>query len=435
MIDQDTAIALFTVADETGATVALVGDRAQLPAVGRGGVLDMAALIRGRTFDMTGVHRFTNPDYADLTVQMRSGTDPAVIFDQLHALGLIHLHADDEAGREHIAAHRDQGTAVTVATNDQARALNEGIRTQQIERGEVDDARTTVGSDGLSIGAGDVIQTRKNDRDLQVANRQTWTVQAIGDDGTVWAKEAESGRKRQHTVALPAEYVAEHAHLSYAATAYGVQGATTVGSHTILTDALDAAAVYVGMTRGRQRNVLHIVAPDLENARQQFIDAMARDRADRGLTAATQAAKEATRGLTGDGPVKLVNTEIARLDQEAEHAERQVQRWAQIAERLDAQTSKHQDEADDSDTALRAAEQHAATLRAQAAAPLTIQAQADGRDWLDAVADEADATTHLHTAGRFGRRRAEHDHQAAHDHAEALRARLRTDWGHRPGQR
>ncbi|MFV0373074.1 AAA family ATPase, partial [Microbacterium sp.] len=47
MLDQDTAIALLTVTAETGATVALVGDRAQLAAVGRGGVLDMAAQLRG----------------------------------------------------------------------------------------------------------------------------------------------------------------------------------------------------------------------------------------------------------------------------------------------------------------------------------------------------------------------------------------------------
>jgi len=42
MLDQDTARALLTIADETGARVALVGDRHQLPAVGRGGVLDLA---------------------------------------------------------------------------------------------------------------------------------------------------------------------------------------------------------------------------------------------------------------------------------------------------------------------------------------------------------------------------------------------------------
>ncbi len=42
MLDQDTARALLTIADEAGARVALVGDRHQLPAVGRGGVLDLA---------------------------------------------------------------------------------------------------------------------------------------------------------------------------------------------------------------------------------------------------------------------------------------------------------------------------------------------------------------------------------------------------------
>src|SRR5665647_2993695 len=39
MLDQDTAVALLQIADEAGASLALVGDRAQLPAVGRGCLL------------------------------------------------------------------------------------------------------------------------------------------------------------------------------------------------------------------------------------------------------------------------------------------------------------------------------------------------------------------------------------------------------------
>ena len=38
MLDQDTALALLTIADEAHARVAFMGDRHQLPAVGRGGV-------------------------------------------------------------------------------------------------------------------------------------------------------------------------------------------------------------------------------------------------------------------------------------------------------------------------------------------------------------------------------------------------------------
>lgn len=94
MLDQDNALALFTVAAETGATLAPVGAWAQLPAIGRGGVLDMAAQTRGRTIDMNEVHRFTDRAHADLAVRLRDRHDPGAIFDQLDALGLIRLDAD-----------------------------------------------------------------------------------------------------------------------------------------------------------------------------------------------------------------------------------------------------------------------------------------------------------------------------------------------------
>jgi hypothetical protein len=77
---------------------------------------------------------------------------------------------------------------------------------------------------------------------------------------------------------LPAGYVADHAHLTHAATAYGVQGATVAESHTVLSDGLGAAGVYVGMTRGRQTNTLHVVAEDWADAKAQFAQAMGRAR-------------------------------------------------------------------------------------------------------------------------------------------------------------
>lgn len=356
MLDQDTAHALLTVTAGAGATVALVGDRAQLPAVGRGGVLDMAAQIRGRTCDMTELHRFRDADYAALTLRMRDRVNPGDVFDRLAAMGLIALYDDDDHARERITAHARDGEAVTVATNDEAAALNESIRTGRVERGEVDDAVTATGSDGLPIGAGDLIQTRKNDTALGVANRQQWVVQHVTDAGTVYAREAASGRKNPRTVALPAEYVAEHAHLSYAATAYGVQGATVTTSQTILSEAATAAGVYVGMTRGRDTKRLHIVAADMADARAQFVEAMERDPADRGLDHATAQAVEAVRGLVSDGPVRLVTDELARLDQEAERAQQAADRWETIAARFDAQRDAHRAEDEEDTAAVRAAE-------------------------------------------------------------------------------
>lgn len=432
MLDQDTAQALLAVTAEAGATVALVGDRAQLPAVGRGGVLDMAAQIRGRTYDMTELHRFSDAEYAALTLTMRNREHPGEVFDRLTAMGLVTLHSDDEQAREHITANMDEGEAITVATNDEAAALNERIRTGRVEHGEVDDTTTATGSDELPIGAGDLIQTRKNDTGLGVANRQQWIVQHVADDGTVYAREAASGRKNPRTVALPAEYVEEHAHLSYAATAYGVQGATVNASHTILSEATSAAGVYVGMTRGREQNHLHIVAENLADARAQFLEAMERDRADRGLDHATRQAVEAIRGIVKDGPVRLVTEELARLDQETERAQQQAERWGQIAARLDAQRAAHQVEDDESAAALREAEEAAAQVRAEVAAPLTVQAESDGAAYLATLQTEAAASARLATTGRFGRRRARAEHHAATERAGAARASLRATWGESP---
>ena len=432
MLDQDTALALLTVTAEAGASVAFVGDRAQLPAVGRGGVLDMAAQIRGRTYDMTELHRFTDAEYAALTLVMRDREHPGDVFDRLATMGLVTLHADEEAAREHITAHAHDGEAITVATNDEATELNEHIRAGRVERGEVDDTMTTTGSDGLSIGAGDLIQTRKNSSDLGVANRQQWIVQHVTDEGSVYAREVSGGGKHSRTVALPAEYVSEWAHLSYAATAYGVQGATVDASHTALSEATSAAGVYVGMTRGRQQNQLHVVAADMADARARFVEAMERDPADRGLDHATAQAIDAVQGLVSDGPVQLITEELARLTAEAERAERAAERWEQTAARFDAQRATHKTEDDEHADVLRHAEDEAARIRAEIAEPLTVQAEADGTTYLDAVEREAAASSRLATVGRLGRRKARAEHRQTSEHTRTVRARVRETWGEPP---
>lgn len=428
MLDQDTAIALLTVTAEAGATVALVGDRAQLAAVGRGGVLDMAAQLRGRTFDMAEVHRFADPAYAEVTLRMRDGRDPGEVFDQLTALGLVRLHASDEDVREYIAAQHREGEAITVTSNDEARAVNARIREERVARGEVDDHRTSTGSDGLPIGAGDVIQTRKNNTSIGVANRQNWIVQHVEDDGTLSVHEAGNGRKRQRTLRLPAEYVAEHAHLSYAATAYGVQGATVTGSHTLLTDATSAASMYVGMTRGREQNLLHVVAESQEQAREQFVAAMERDRADRGLTAATQSANDAVTGLSADGPVRLVNAERVRLTEQVERAERATVWWKQAADALGRQLREHLAEADELEVLTAAAEATAAQTRAEVAAPLIEQATADATARLTARERLWAASAAHDTARRLGKRRTARAVAAANEEHDTVEAAGRARW-------
>jgi len=432
MLDQDTALALLQIADQAGASLALVGDRAQLPAVGRGGVLDFAAQVSQRTFDLATVHRFTDPEYADLTVRMRRGRNPALLFDRLNALGLVLLHPNTEDVYTAIARSARDGDAVTTATNDEAHALNTSIREVRVTRGEVDDAHVTYGSDGLAIGAGDVIQTRRNHSELGVANRQTWTVQHVTEDGGVWAREAGTGREHRRSVRLPADYVAEHTHLAYAATSYGVQSATTPEAHTVLSDALDGAGMYVGMTRGRHRNTLHVVAVDLDDARGQFTTALRRDRADRGLTAATRAAGEAVNGLVPAGPAAFVNAERARLREWIQTADHEAARWEHALGALTQQSAEHHAEYEQQAQIVATADAHVMHVRAEVVAPLIEQATADGTGYLNARERMWQANRALHATGRFGRRPAARTGREATEAHGTVEDAMRRRWGDVP---
>src|SRR4051794_20719090 len=184
MLDQDTARALLTIADECQVHVALLGDRHQLPAVGRGGVLDLAAaqVDPAEHLILAGVHRFTrtdptgrttpDSDYAELTLAMRAGENPGTVFDALLARGQIRLHTDPQALEEALAAAAAEGytagerVAVVVATREQAAALNAAIRDRLVTEGRGDDRRVGVTGAGERIGVGDRVATRRNHRDL-----------------------------------------------------------------------------------------------------------------------------------------------------------------------------------------------------------------------------------------------------------------------------
>ena len=140
---------------------------------------------------------------------------------------------------------------------------------------------------GERIGLGDRVATRRNDPDLGVANRQTWTVTGIGEDDSLILR----GRGRDREV--PAEYATRFVELAYATTVHGAQGETVDRAHVAIGDTTGAAAAYVAMTRGRHGNTAHIVAESVEEARKQWVEVFARDRADLGPAHAERQAIDA----------------------------------------------------------------------------------------------------------------------------------------------
>ncbi len=287
MLDQDTAYALLTVADETGARVALVGDRHQLSAVGRGGALEHAVTWAhpSPVVTLETVHRFADPDYAALSLRMRTGEDPVGVFDALHRRGQIVIHPSEVERTEALAAAGAQGELIVADTRQQVAALN-AVISEHHHGSEGEGAAITTAA-GERIGLGDRVATRCNDSDLQVANRQTWTVTGMGDDGSLLL--CGHGRERE----VPPDYATRFVELAYATTVHGAQGDTVNRAHVALSDTTGAAAAYVALTRGRESNTAHVVTDSLEDARQQWVNVFSRDRADLGPAHAKRQALDA----------------------------------------------------------------------------------------------------------------------------------------------
>ena len=290
MLDQDTARALLMIADETGARVALVGDPHQLPAVGRGGLLDHAlawahptAVVR-----LEKVHRFADPDYATLSVKMRKGEHPDAVFNELHRRGSIVIHPSETERTATLADVGASGDLVVADTREQVADFNAAIRDQRRpDSAKGDPAPSLVTVRGERIGLGDRVATRHNDPDLGVANRQTWTVTGIGKDGSLVLHAR--GRDRK----IPSAYATRFVELAYAATVHGAQGETVDHAHVAIGDTTGSAAAYVAMTRGRHSNVAHLVAETVEDARNQWIAVFSRNRADLGPAHARRQAIDA----------------------------------------------------------------------------------------------------------------------------------------------
>ncbi|HEY3530856.1 MAG TPA: MobF family relaxase [Nocardioides sp.] len=293
MLDQDTARALLIFAAEAGVRVGLVGDRHQLPAVGRGGVLDLAVRYASdRTLTLEGVRRFADPAYADLSARMRHATQPGEVFDELLRRGQIVVHASEVERQQALAVRASRGELVVADNREQVSRINGLAHQVRVLTGEVnprgarDAGDGVVTSAGERIGVGDRVATRRNDPEVDVANRETWTV-ADTDRGCLTVV-GEAGRRT-----LPAAYVREHVELAYATTAYGAQGQTVPSAHVSVGDHTGASSAYVGMTRGHHRNTAHLVAPTLEDARRQWVEVFGRDRADLGPAHAARLAAEA----------------------------------------------------------------------------------------------------------------------------------------------
>jgi conjugative relaxase-like TrwC/TraI family protein len=283
---------LVTLADRQQWRLVLVGDFAQLQAVGRGGLF-AELCATGRVHELERIYRFREPWEAAASLQLRHG-DPSG-FDEYFThgrviAGTLQDHLATMTDRWFEVTARGASVALVASSNDHVDQINAAIQHARIERGDLDLERMTPVGGDEHTGVGDIIVTRRNDRHITtdegqpIRNRERWQVTDVGTDGALTVSSTNG-----HGIAvLPAEYVREYVRLGYAATEHGYQGETTTIGVELVTDATRRRGLYVGATRGTDENLILVVtdAYDLDEARDTLDRILTTDRVD--LPAVTQ---------------------------------------------------------------------------------------------------------------------------------------------------
>jgi hypothetical protein len=396
--------------------LALIGDPFQLQAVGRGGMFTELCDTT-RTVELEQLHRFTHRWEAATTLRLRAGDPTAIDTYAAHGrirAGSLDDHLDTIA--ETWTRCRDAGESLSIVTtrNEHVAAINTRIQQHRLDNGELDPT-TATRIDGDWAMVGDIVVTRRNDRQLRttvgepVRNRERWTITNTSDTGDITVS-----RIGGHgTITLPADYIRDHVQLAYASTEHGAQGDTADRAITLATTATTGRGLYVGMTRGRNHNDALVADTDnLTHAISVLEAAIAVDRADipatvqrRTLAAAVPRSSTRPRvqipdwfhDLRSDAD-NLAHTARLAVD------ERDEQRAANQRRYLDACRD------------LPAAEAAHAPFRQQVADANDVVTEARSNLW--------NAERDLRNAGKLGRRSARRGVEAANDVLAVAEERL-----------
>lgn len=279
MVELQTANVLVELALEQRVGIAFVGDPHQALPVGHAGAMGSAIRYANAAVELDTVHRFRDPEYASLTLRLRDASDrdgALMIAGELAERGhVIRVDHHDAAREQMIDAYFDwhaRGKRVTLVsgTNAEADAINDAIQQRRVDEGELDPRAVAWGMGEQRLLVGDTVQTRRNDRFTGVENRAQWIVRDIRDDFVDLVSVGDSGELRR----VSTEYAREHVQLSYASTVHGVQGDTADAS--MVGPDVDAAGLYVGLTRGRVHNSAIVVARTDAAARECLAESMQR---------------------------------------------------------------------------------------------------------------------------------------------------------------
>jgi DNA primase catalytic core len=296
--------------ERAGARMVLVGDPAQLDAVGAGGILGRLERT-GNVAELTSIFRFTDQWQRSASRRLRAGelgvfteseddrpgqgdTERADAGPRTYAdAGWVHegtsesmLEGAYTATQAALAEGLD--AVLIVATNDNLTDMNTRATLERRAAGLVDTSRLVRLRGRADAGAGDLLIARRNDHKITdntgrpVQNGDLLRLDKITATGqAVCRRLTGDGEKSTSrvSVTLPTGYLRADVELGYALTAHRAQGITVDEAHLVIPDGahMTRELVYVAMTRARGANHVWCALPDPDQLRAEHTPAFAPD--------------------------------------------------------------------------------------------------------------------------------------------------------------
>ncbi len=274
MVDTRTLAHLLAHTQAAEATLVLVGDPAQLPEVGAGGLF--TALARHPdTVTLTDNRRQTEAWERRALADLRAG-DPDAAVAAYADHGRVHTAPADQLADRVVDdyLHHLQ-TPATAATGEKSGTDSRRVVMLAVRRRDVVDLNDTardrllaagrLGPDPVTTGhgdaareyrAGDQVMVTANDHQLGLLNGTHATVTAVDPRHQTLTLAAEDDQN----VIVGADWAGRHLDHGYAMTCHKAQGATVEVALLYGTAALTREAGYVALSRGRTAN--HLYVPD-----------------------------------------------------------------------------------------------------------------------------------------------------------------------------
>ena len=281
MVDTRTLAALLSHTRAADGTLVLVGDPAQLPEIGAGGLF--TALARHPdTITLIDNRRQTEAWERRALADLRAG-DPDASVAAYADHGRVHTAPADQLPDRVV---NDYLRLIDEPAPDAGTGDVEGVVMLAVRRADVTDLNDTarsrllaagrLGPDAVTTGqgdkqreyrAGDRVLVTTNDHRLGLLNGTRATITAVDPRRQTLTLATEDDQQ----VTVPTDWAAQHLDHGYAMTCHKAQGATVDIALVYGAGALTREAGYVALSRGRAANHLY-VPDDLDDDRTSRVE-------------------------------------------------------------------------------------------------------------------------------------------------------------------